>query len=91
MMGKVYMSASNVIAWLGPSTDESDILFHWIKNHAGLAMDASEGRSIYKIKLSFPNAILRALHLLLKRASFHRVWITQEAVLNRQVLLVCGN
>lgn len=90
-MGKFYSTATIVLAWLGPASDESDLAieaahaFH-LRNHK---------EKSYFIKTASEEEIRRVLRLdsstlLFKRPYFTRVWVGQEVALSRHALFVCG-
>ena len=86
-MGTLYNQAKEVIVWLGPEKDGSDIAISFIKNSVvpptrGLSSDLSshlfseEGCSILD---------------LVKREYWRRVWIIQEVFRARKIIIHCGH
>ena len=101
LMGEIYASAATVIVNLGPSSEDSDIamlfvpaLYDAFERLEGLEKSitidtftkpADEARSCL-----WPSQKWIALHNLLERAWFQRIWVVQEVVLGTNVVLVCG-
>ena len=79
VMAQIYQSARQVLVWLGPAYDQSD-----------LAM-----RRLSKVKTwkqdfwSKPEA--SALRSLLQRPYWERLWVFQELVLATDVVILCGS
>ncbi|OTA57966.1 HET-domain-containing protein [Hypoxylon sp. EC38] len=89
MMGKIFMHASVVIAWLGPPKDGSDEIMQWRKRNLRsmrqsppplFNLGPSEGK----------RHISEAVTAFLERPWFNRVWVMQEVALNNNVVFVCG-
>lgn len=90
-MGNFYSTATIVLAWLGPASDESDLTIE--------ASDAfhlrSEKEQSHFVKTASEEEIRRVLPLDLitlffKRPYFTRVWVGQEVALSKHALFVCG-
>jgi len=80
LMSEIYRVAQNVLVWLGPATDDSDI-----------AMDAIEGRS-FKHQLGhngtrFEQALLEWS----SREYWFRTWTIQEFLLGKNLKIICGS
>lgn len=87
-MGALYNQAEEVIVWLGPRKDGSDIAMTFIKHSVtppcrGLPLDLSSDL--------FASVEIRAVLNLLSREYWRRVWIIQEVFRARKVLICCGH
>jgi hypothetical protein len=93
-MGDIYRKAHQVVAWLGPSGQDSD-----------LAMDWFERLSVALPRIQFPplppefgkyglpevdDTVWPAIGYLFRRPWFGRLWTFQEAVLASDLLMICG-
>ena len=95
-MGRIYRSAVKVIVWLGPSdssTVEAIRYFLKIRNRA--RMIKSLGESLGKTPLSErptanQNEQLQHITSLCLREYWSRLWIIQEVILAREILVQCG-
>ncbi|KAH8744240.1 heterokaryon incompatibility protein-domain-containing protein, partial [Hyaloscypha sp. PMI_1271] len=79
LMGDIYRKAESVIAWLGEKGEESGLAFSSLK---GLAI-----YGYYEIGLA---RAASALASLLERPYWRRIWIVQEFLLARTVIVHCG-
>lgn len=105
-MRRIYEKADRVFIWLGPRTDEIDVLMDaMIKLHA-LAMKADDFRRQdldawerlwplitgreQKQQPQFQPICKNALRNMLARPWFRRVWILQEVFCARAATILCG-
>ncbi|KAF4978618.1 hypothetical protein FZEAL_5021 [Fusarium zealandicum] len=82
MMGEIFASATQVIAWLGVASDGSDTAMDWMTN-----------KDILKKRLSRcpPDSPERkAVVELCSRSYWRRVWIIQELYLSQDYVVNCG-
>ncbi|KAF2246892.1 HET-domain-containing protein [Trematosphaeria pertusa] len=83
MMGSIYAGAATVVVWLGPASEDSDAAFDFIhcafRSHNWSAKDASPD-----------DPGLRAFTKLPDRSYWSRLWIIQEFVLAKEIVLWCG-
>jgi len=88
-MGMIYSQALRVLAWLGLADLDSRLAFQACKSTVG------GGRTIktivYLSQLQFSEAELKAIDSLCSREYWSRLWIIQEVILAKDVLLCCGN
>jgi hypothetical protein len=70
-----------VIVWLGPAADQSDAAFAYLQKFS-----RTGGRTGWDA----PDYINLAVFLLLQRTYWTRIWILQEVVLARDILVICG-
>ena len=90
LMSRIYGQAQNVLAWLGPPSENSDIamsLLDFCAQHAHkiyLPMESPDEQNFDK---SQPAALLD----ILERTYWKRVWIIQEIMLARSIVLHCGS
>jgi hypothetical protein len=76
-MGQIYSNALQVMVWLGPAADNSDVALRIIQNPR---WDPSKLKEQEKCEI-------RALF---SRSYWKRVWVIQEVMLARSLLLFCG-
>jgi hypothetical protein len=87
-MGTLYNQAEEVIVWLGPEKDGSDVAISFIRHSVtprsrALALDLSS---------DLPSSIeLRPIVDLLSREYWRRVWIVQEVFRARKIMIYCGH
>lgn len=85
-MKQIYSSATATRVWLGPADFESDRVYTLIKKlvtGSGLLEQRLEGEY-------FGRSDVTAFKEVFARAWWRRVWILQEVVVAKQVLLQCG-
>jgi hypothetical protein len=73
LMHQIYTRAFQVLAWLGPSAENSDEAMRYIAN----AVDIEPLPA-------------KAIIQLVRRAYWSRLWILQEIILAKDVVLLCG-
>jgi len=85
IMGKIFKHARNVIAWIGPARDDSDIAMDCI---------APDKLRHYEVGTKKPpdltEAEVKGLNKLVNRPYWSRVWIVQELVLAKDFEVHCG-
>lgn len=80
LMSQIYTNAIDVLAWVGPERDDSN-----------LAMDRLEGtQNLSDLNTSNPRE-QRALEALFEREYWNRMWILQEVSLASHVIIHCGS
>ena len=99
MMGEIFASANNVIAWLGQPSADSNMAIDFVVTLFN-AMKDLNFRGIVKTALSlcqttgceYPLSKWLALRNFLKRPWFERLWIVQEIIMaSGEMILLCGN
>lgn len=84
MMGDIFSAAAYVLVWLGPGNDSSDFATDCIV-HANINADAQN---------IFPKALQHkrpdSVRPLLSRRYWPRMWIIQELILAREIVVLCG-
>ncbi|KAF5564862.1 heterokaryon incompatibility 6 OR allele [Fusarium napiforme] len=82
IMGNTFARATNVISWLGPANDDSDLAMDWMSDPESLLVslpsfskDSCEGK---------------ALFALCHRTYWRRIWIIQELHLAQSYVVWCG-
>jgi hypothetical protein len=93
-MGRVYESATGVMAWLGLSTDSSDIATRYLSKMAPNfrelgETDKDEWPRGHKTPLPDRHEIV-ALSSFCNREYWSRLWIIQELVVASKITLYCG-
>ena len=99
MMGKIFTSANNVIAWLGAPTPDSKMatdfvitLFNAIKKLASRGIVITARSLCQETGCEHPSSKWLALRNFLKRPWFERLWIVQEVIMaSGEMILLCGN
>ncbi|KAF2249482.1 hypothetical protein BU26DRAFT_519534 [Trematosphaeria pertusa] len=98
-MGRVYRQAQIDLVWLGEEDKYSPIAFRWVKQtHAALLAakrrPKSTGQHVSPNSPRIGDSTEEELEALretfLIRSIWSRVWIVQEIVLSRDVILICG-
>jgi hypothetical protein len=97
-MREIYCNAERVLVWLGPADDDSDLAIDNILAATMYARAKTAERyfmpSAEDMLARYPEPdprVLPAIGRLFARQWFHRVWVIQEVLLARSILLVCGN
>lgn len=94
IMDRIFGDAQIVLGWLGPEHGMSRLGCHTMAKIFQKILEAdSEGKAERGYLYSFEDVNERewlALFALLQRLWFRRIWIVQEAVLAREMVLVCG-
>jgi hypothetical protein len=96
LMGDIYSKADAVIIWLGTASDTSDTAMEWIRDCSSRFSNSLGLRHQSLGRLSASQVIQqqadkwRALEDLCSRDYWHRVWIVQEVVLARRLIISCG-
>jgi hypothetical protein len=84
MMGRIYEQAQQTYVWLGPCADDSDAAMDFISCASFLRIDDPA----LALKNIAPSSALQALFA---RAWWSRIWIIQEVLLSREVIVKCGD
>jgi hypothetical protein len=87
-MGMIYHQAKKVIVWLGPPDAESELAFQVLSSLA--EWDEFINPSNDPAKTAAGNQKLTAFHSLLTRGYWKRLWIIQEFLMAREVMLQSG-
>jgi hypothetical protein len=101
IMTEIYKSASQVLVWLGPEADNSDVAFrclYTLNQHLAVTNDdrviSTDGDKIWAdptVPLPFQEHEKVALAKLLARPWVSRVWVHQEAILGQErTIVICG-
>lgn len=88
LMESIFTGATCVIAWLGLEADNSKVAIDALRSH----FRSYAGRAALGGHQTRPsNRLLRsAFHSLLSRSYWNRMWIVQEFISPRNLLLLCG-
>jgi hypothetical protein len=87
-MRMIYKQARRVVVWLGPS-DPSSVLGFQSLNNPGEWMELAGSKN--PLTRSEGNKKLGAICSLFTRQYWNRLWIIQEYLLPRKLILQCGN
>jgi hypothetical protein len=82
---RIYRSAAEVLVWLGPAAERSDVAMRAVGRVSGArgsAAVAGDGEG--------PLEVVAALQALFARLAWKSVWRVQEVVLARRVVVLCG-
>ena len=85
MMRKIYSSASFVLVWLGPEADDSAIAMRVLDDMQ------IQGYTLLTLREERQRSQLNAMKKLFQRPYWTRVWVVQEFVLARELLLRSGD
>lgn len=99
IMGEIFASANNVIAWLGAPTADSNMatrfvvtLFNAMKKLASRNTSITADSLCQNTGCGHPSPNWLALRNFLKRPWFERLWIVQEIIMaSGEMILLCGN
>ena len=85
-MSEIYRKALRVIIWLGPAYSTSELAMTTLNSIDGFSMrrGASSSTSLGEGEVG------EALVALVNRPYFMRMWIVQEIILARQIIMYCG-
>ncbi|KPI37392.1 uncharacterized protein AB675_10255 [Cyphellophora attinorum] len=92
LMGEIYKTATEVFSWLGHAAAGSDEVFDLINSRKwspDAPLDSDQGKNEFFLALCERN-LSASFRLLVERPYWTRVWILQEVVLARTVVLCCG-
>ncbi|CZR55605.1 uncharacterized protein PAC_05493 [Phialocephala subalpina] len=100
LMRDIYQNSVVVISWLGPEADGSTEVISTLRNVSQEIQAIPPGGNQFDWLSRYPDLLLQesqtksrisnALKLLWERDYWKRIWITQEIVLPRDILLICG-
>jgi hypothetical protein len=97
LMGKVFATAKDVIAWLGDPSEDSDEAIQFVSIlYSAMPKLFNAGKSIIEESLTgsplceYPSSRWTALTNIINRPWFDRVWIIQETVVASNVTVTCG-
>jgi hypothetical protein len=104
MMGDVYCDAKRVLIWLGEEADESHLVLdfvHKLRRTSALMKEAGIVGKLASLSIEQRRAVNApsdldlvlggwAMHSVMARPWFKRVWIIQEFLLAREAVLFCG-
>ena len=85
MMGDIYASATRTIVWLGEKSADSDSAMNFIGSLRQGTLDHLDNDS--KIEPT----CWRAVNDLMERKWWTRIWVVQEALMSRRVIVQCGD
>ena len=97
-MKDIYARASCVVVWIGSAADDSDVVMDYIGTlnaepdlleHKNWVYSDTWDWSSCRSRRPLPVA-QQSVDALLCRPSFSRVWIQQEAPVNRETSVICG-
>ncbi|KAH8681991.1 heterokaryon incompatibility protein-domain-containing protein [Xylariales sp. PMI_506] len=100
-MRDIYFEASAVLAWLGDSTESTELTFDWITTVSAavgattLSEAASSGvsgldRELQRLADHDDPSVRNGVITLYDNPWWKRMWVIQEAVTARKLLLLCG-
>lgn len=107
LMKAIYETAEQVLVWLGPSSEDSDVAMDFVdemtdaeRNDEGIMPDDDDEDAAIERNVAWLRASLadpksarkwRALARLFLRPWWKRVWIRQEVAVASDVQVLCGN
>ncbi|ORY04568.1 heterokaryon incompatibility protein-domain-containing protein [Clohesyomyces aquaticus] len=91
LMGDLYSKATLVAAWLGVAGNGSDVAMDLLNRRFCNSCEASHRIGFHYISYRcLERTELSTIEVLLSRPYWRRVWITQEVILAKRVVLHCG-
>lgn len=96
IMRQVYATAENVVVWLGPATEETNLVMDYITRHSStISPNKTTGWKYSQTKLQSLHYIwnskeAKAFLMLCRIPYWTRVWIVQEIMFARHLFLFCG-
>lgn len=100
MMRRIFSSASSVVVWLGDcdalSQKAIDLILEWNRNSRRLYSEMpplfgpSAAGSVHKKLTEYPEETLQSLSRIFGRRWWKRIWIVQEVVAARELVVMCG-
>ena len=94
-MGDIYRKAHQVVAWLGPSGQDSDLAMDWFERLSVALPQIQFPPLLHEFgKYGLPEAddtVWLAIGYFFRRPWFGRLWTFQEAVLASDLLMICGS
>ncbi|KAK4950640.1 hypothetical protein LTR10_010633 [Elasticomyces elasticus] len=84
-MSKIYSDAKIVLIWLGPRSPDSDSAMRVLDEPVGYWRDSQRFYDMWTLEHS------TAIHLLVERPYWSRLWVFQEVAFARRKLLMCGD
>jgi hypothetical protein len=88
-MAQIYQEATTVVVWLGAPDSSSAIAFELLSSPSKWTAFIQPSNDLEV--LSLENRQLSALHSLLSREYWKRLWIIQEFLMAQKFLLQCGD
>ena len=84
MVGDIFASATRKIAWLGETSDDSDVAMGFIGSLRQKALNGQDEN------IKIEQTCCRAIDEMMQRKWWTRIWVIQEALLSRRVIFQCG-
>ena len=100
IMRQVYATAADVLVWLGVSTPQSDLAMDYVARQSSSSNGKSNGKSTgkilsnmekYKDHQRWTNEEGEAFLRLCRKRYWSRVWIVQEIMNARHIIVFCGS
>jgi hypothetical protein len=90
LMSAIYQQAERVVAYLGDESDDSDLGMDFVLEDAAVIC-RTDRPSVGLSADVTSSSQQRAIDRILERPYFERIWILQEIVFAKEVLIVLGN
>ena len=95
LMNRIYPNAARVLVWLGEGADSSDPTFSFLQyvDNAHSPVDDQSISKIYRNLFGDDDEahVWLALQKLCERDYWTRLWVIQEILLAKELILLCGN
>ncbi|KAF2683847.1 HET-domain-containing protein [Lentithecium fluviatile CBS 122367] len=85
IMGQIYSRARSVFIWLGKADDTSDIAMEKLRKRKPFEIGKSNFRKIWNVQQA------QSILALCERSYWQRMWIIQEVMLAKEVVIGCGS
>ena len=96
-MPRIYSQAQQVLCWLGAEADNSDIaidtlpsMAEWSRQYFSSRTADLGNKGSMPISQPDPDLFVAIIRFFL-RPWFHRLWVVQEVLMARELVLVCGS
>ncbi|CAF9938934.1 hypothetical protein IMSHALPRED_001144 [Imshaugia aleurites] len=84
LMGDIFASATRTVLWLGEKSADSDVAMDFIGS-----LRQRTRNQLYGVSAADPTS-LRAVTDLMRRKWWTRIWVIQEALMSRRIVVQCG-
>jgi hypothetical protein len=95
-MSRIFKAAEYTLVWLGTEADASEMAMRTVRSLGASAKAAFEPMEIptldhFRHLSQAPDGFGLALHALLQRTWWKRIWVVQEFAVAKDVVFLCGN
>jgi len=92
IMRQVYATAADVLVWLGSPTEDSDLAMDYVAKQQPIGAGASKAAEYLKQgHQRWTDSEGKAFYNLCRNGYWRRVWIVQELMQGRRIVVFCGS